>query len=68
MGETGDSGHGLGFGKIAKLRGLPPFWERFAGPDRGDLPDSRSGLIMGDFTGALLYPDFHAYSSLDQIS
>jgi hypothetical protein len=49
MGETGDSGHGLGFGEIAKLGGLPPFWERFARCDRGDLPDSRSGLIMGDF-------------------
>jgi len=30
LGETGDSGHGLGFGEIAKLGGLPPFWERFA--------------------------------------
>ena len=48
MGETGDSGHGLGFCEIAKLRGLPPFWERFAGCHGGDFPDSRSGLIMGD--------------------
>ena len=30
LGETGYSGHGLGFGEIAKLGGLPPFWERFA--------------------------------------
>src|SRR5260370_42702584 len=47
MGETADSGQGLGFGEIAKLWGLPPFWVRFAGCDRGDLPDSRSGLVMG---------------------
>jgi len=49
MGETGDSGHGLGFGEMAKLRGQPPFWTRFAGCDRGDLPDSKSGLIISDF-------------------
>ncbi len=47
MGETGDSGHGLSFSEIAKLWGLPPFWAHFAGCDRGDLPDSRSRLVMG---------------------
>ena len=29
MGETGDSGHGLGFGEIARLRGLPPLLGTF---------------------------------------
>ena len=48
VGETGDSGHGLGFGEIAKPRGLPTFWEGFEGCHRGDLSDPRSGLIMGD--------------------
>ncbi len=48
MSETGDSGHDLGFCEIAKLPGQTPFRVRFVGCDRGDLPDSRSGLIMGD--------------------
>ena len=49
MGETGDSGHDLGLDEIAKLRGLLPFWHVLPGCDRGDLPDSRLGLIIADF-------------------
>ncbi len=46
MGETGDSGHSPGLDQMAFLTSRQ---ERFAMQLRGRLPDSRSGLITGDF-------------------
>ncbi len=50
MGETGYSRHdpGLdGTGKTATVQNES--WGGISGGDWGHLPDSRSGLIMGDF-------------------
>jgi hypothetical protein len=48
-GESRDSGHGLGLDGRAKLGVSSPDHEQFPGQSREGLPDSRTGLILGDF-------------------
>ena len=48
-GESRHLGLGLGFDGIVKHRVLSPRHERFPEQSREGLPDSISGLILGDF-------------------
>ena len=52
-GESRCSGLGLGFDGIVKDRVLSPRHERFPEQSREGLPDSISGLILGDFRSIL---------------
>jgi len=54
MGETGDSGHDLGFDGGGEEGKCSAISERFKGWDRGVVPDHGSGLIIGDFAIFLL--------------
>jgi len=47
--ESGDSGHNPSLDAKAKLAVLSPSHERSLGHCREGVPDSRSGLIIGDF-------------------
>src|SRR5436309_13462907 len=49
MGETGYSRHDPGLDGTGKTATVPNESWGILGGDWGDLPDSRSGLIMGDF-------------------
>ena len=48
-GESGDSGHNPCLNARAKLALFSPSLERFSADDPDGIPDSRSGLIVGDF-------------------
>jgi len=48
MGKTGDSGQGLGLDEKSKKREIKSRSRTISGSSRVPLPDSRSGLIMGD--------------------
>ena len=48
-GLSPDSGHNLGSDGKAKLAFFSPDQERFLGRSREGVPDSRSGLIIGEF-------------------
>jgi len=49
LGESRDSGRGTGLDARAKVAVLSPCYERSLGQCRVGVPDSISGLIMGEF-------------------
>jgi hypothetical protein len=66
LGESWDSGLGLGLDAGANLAVLSPGQEGSPGQSRGGAPDSRSGLIMGDFAaGRILDHEGRGAGKLD---
>src|SRR5207249_2690426 len=56
MGETGDSGHDLGLGGMAELRGLLPFWGTFCQVRSGRPPRFKIRTDNGRFCLSAIKP------------